>query len=115
MVELGHASAEPMNEAAQDVVVIDLKGRPRVAFEFDGPHHREERQQRYDRLKDGLCEQVGLPLVRFESLDDLEFIDWVEGEGDRRNDRAFPYTIENLGKFYEWWCGARVGPQPGQA
>jgi len=37
------------------------------AVEFDGPVHRTEQDaQRRDRLKDGICERLGLPLLRID-------------------------------------------------
>lgn len=40
------------------------ESKPIMAIEFDGPHHESDEQKRKDNLKDFLCEEAGLPLIR---------------------------------------------------
>lgn len=47
-----------------DFVVIDNQDMPLFAVEFDGPTHSDPVQHRRDRTKDGLCEKLGLPILR---------------------------------------------------
>jgi hypothetical protein len=53
-----------------------------IAFEFDGKQHRLAKQARKDALKDRLCLQVRLPLLRVQSayvepLEDLTLLEYM--------------------------------------
>lgn len=50
-------------QAHFDFLVADDQGRPKLAIEFDGSGHDPAK----DHLKNELCEQFGLPLVRITS------------------------------------------------
>lgn len=47
-----------------DFIVVKETNEPLFAVEFDGPSHQEEAQRDRDRLKDKLCKDFGLPLLR---------------------------------------------------
>src|SRR5260370_27212908 len=50
-----------------DFLVTDHDSAPLFAVEFDRPHHHDPDVARRDRLKNRLCEQAGLQLLRIES------------------------------------------------
>jgi len=50
-----------------DFLVTDHDSAPLFAVEFDGPQHHDPDVARRDRLKNRLCEQAGLQLLRIES------------------------------------------------
>ena len=53
-----------------DFLVVDGEGVPRVAVELDGSSH-DGPISNADRLKDGLCDATGLPLVRVRVGEDF--------------------------------------------
>lgn len=60
-----------------------LRDLPQFAVEFDGRQHRTDgRQIARDRLKDTICEQLGLPLVRarepaLKQVGDQALLEWL--------------------------------------
>jgi hypothetical protein len=51
-----------------DFVVIDMESKlPVLAVEYDGPRHAEAEQAERDRIKDRLCSEGCLPLLRIDS------------------------------------------------
>lgn len=50
-----------------DFVVADAALRPHFAIEFDGASHLKPIQQARDAIKDAICKQFGLPLLRINS------------------------------------------------
>lgn len=59
-----------------DFVVVDKHERVAFAIEFDEQHHRSDSKTiRRDRLKNSVCEMLGMPLLRItgEYLDEIGF------------------------------------------
>jgi hypothetical protein len=55
-------------KAHLDFVIADATdGRPHFAVEFDGAYHESVAAQRRDRMKDAICERLGLPLLRINA------------------------------------------------
>jgi uncharacterized protein DUF2726 len=50
-----------------DFVVTDDKTKPLFIVEYDGPFHAAPVQQRRDRMKDGLCADAGLGILRINA------------------------------------------------
>lgn len=50
-----------------DWIVTDLETtKPEFAVEFDGESHDDEQVRHRDRLKDGICDKLGLPVLRID-------------------------------------------------
>ncbi|WP_439580431.1 DUF2726 domain-containing protein [Elioraea sp.] len=50
-----------------DFVVTDKNTKPLFIVEYDGPSHAESRQQERDQIKDALCKEAGLGLLRINT------------------------------------------------
>jgi hypothetical protein len=55
-------------QAHFDFVIADASAQPLFAVEFDGPLHDAPDQAARDRLKNGLCERLGFPLLRVKDV-----------------------------------------------
>jgi hypothetical protein len=60
-----------------DFVIATTDSLPVFGIEFDGPHHKERRQQERDALKNRLCKQAGFPLLRI-GADEIRAHDEVD-------------------------------------
>jgi hypothetical protein len=59
------------------IATDDCQPRPIFGIEFDGPYHREKRQQERDVLKNRLCKKAGFPLLRI-GADEIRSHDEVD-------------------------------------
>jgi len=50
-----------------DFVVSDADSKPLIVVEYDGPAHTQPTQQERDRIKDALCTEVGLGILRINA------------------------------------------------
>lgn len=50
-----------------DFVVTDASARPWLAIEYDGSFHTQEKQVERDEIKNSLCKESGLPLLRIKA------------------------------------------------
>jgi hypothetical protein len=50
-----------------DFVVADADSKPLIVVEYDGPTHTQPKQQERDRIKDALCVEAGLGILRINA------------------------------------------------
>ncbi len=66
-----------------DFVVADDADMPLFAVEYDGPTHFDARTVERDRMKNELCERLGLPLARvrdehiFKQVRGIDYLTWL--------------------------------------
>ena len=71
-------------QAHFDFVVVNAESSlPLFAVEFDGPQHSDPDQAHRDRMKNEICERLGLPLARVgdehihKQVRDMDFLTWL--------------------------------------
>jgi hypothetical protein len=76
---------------------------PSLAIEFDGPHHDSNRVTRFnDRLKDRICREAGLPLLR------VGITSVIPQPSDSKNgdDVTFRKTFAEFASEFVWYTAA---------
>lgn len=85
-IERSGIASEPYSFALKshlDFIVVKETNDPLFAVEFDGPSHQDEAQRGRDRLKDKLCKDFGLPLLRVrdahlaEAYRSYDILTWI--------------------------------------
>jgi very-short-patch-repair endonuclease len=64
---LGNRTFEFYTQAHFDFVITSNDNVPFLVVEYDGPSHREPKQFERDSIKNDLCKQSGLPLLRINA------------------------------------------------
>lgn len=70
LISNGHLSSKIFNfytRSHVDFVVTDENTKPLFIVEYDGPNHAEVRQRERDRMKDALCKDAGLGVLRINA------------------------------------------------
>lgn len=70
VIKIGHMPSKLFNfytRSHVDFAVTDKDAKPLFIVEYDGPNHAEVRQRERDRMKDALCKDVGLGILRINA------------------------------------------------
>ncbi len=115
-----------------DFLVADAKSLPAFAVEFDGPSHETPEGRRKDRLKNSICETLGLPLLRVtaaylkEENETMSLLAWLidlwfmaeafsqaQITGSVPSDEPFGYAFSSFDYFRSYrvlvWAAHRDG------
>jgi len=89
-------------------IVVSEQGKPFWAIEYDGPFHKIPRQKELDALKDEICKQASLHLMRINDIEFLEFQNWLEEQTNEAGDLKFPYNTKQLDELIAAWNELRA-------
>lgn len=115
-----------------DFLVADGQSLPAFAVEFDGPSHETPDGRRKDCLKNGICETLGLPLLRVtaayleEENETMSLLAWLadlwfmseaffqaQENGSVPDDESFGYAFSSVDYFRGYrafvWAAHRDG------
>ncbi|KAA6185283.1 DUF2726 domain-containing protein [Thiohalocapsa marina] len=92
-----------------DLMILDPKGEPVVAVEFDGQLHQKKKQQDKDRLKEMALFQLDIPLIRISSDFPIRPTDLYRSKKkNRASGKRIQETKEFVSYIFDYFLTSRI-------